>query len=71
MYLYTRLTAFLFPLTAVLSSPISDAGLNERSLPASVCKEVVVIVNVLKFYKATPFCSSFLHISTATTTSIV
>ncbi|MCJ1244660.1 hypothetical protein MMC30_001859 [Trapelia coarctata] len=71
MYFLTSLTAFFLTLAAVFSSPISDTGLIERHLPASVCKEVVIIVNVLKLYKATPFCSSFLHISTATTTSVV
>ena len=71
MHFLTCLTGFLVALNVVLASPINDLSLIEWSLPASVCKEVVVIVDMLKLYKATPFCSSFLHISTATITSVV
>ncbi|MCJ1366219.1 hypothetical protein MMC16_005345 [Acarospora aff. strigata] len=54
---------------AVLSSPILEQDLNERSLSASACSKVVTIVEVLKLYKATPFCSSYLRISTSTSTA--
>ncbi|KAF3905030.1 hypothetical protein AA313_de0205103 [Arthrobotrys entomopaga] len=47
-------TAFANPLPA------------SKNIQADVCKEVVLIVDLLKLNKATPFCSSFLGIKTAT-----
>ena len=56
-------------LTAVYASPVHDLG--SRDLTAAECCKVVVIVDVLKIQKATPFCSSFLSIKPATSTATV
>jgi hypothetical protein len=51
----------------VSSSPVPDNGLEKRAISSHhVCSEVNLVVDVLKLYKATPFCSSFLHIPTST-----
>ncbi|KAL8822369.1 MAG: hypothetical protein Q9191_006896 [Dirinaria sp. TL-2023a] len=51
------------------ASPINE--LDSRNLTPEECSKVVVIVDVLKLHKATPFCSSFLSIKPATSTSTV
>jgi hypothetical protein len=51
----------------VSSSPVSANGLEKRAINSQqVCSEVNFVVDILKLYKATPFCSSFLHIPTST-----
>ena len=59
---------------AVQSSPMPGVLEQDHAtgiLPDAFCKEVNVIVTVLKAYKATPFCSSYLNIPVVTSTSTV
>ena len=49
------------------ASPVQN--LEARILTPAQCSQLVSIVNVLKEYKATLFCSSFLSIKPATSTS--
>lgn len=46
----------------------SPAGNQLEERAGNVCKSVKVIVTLLKAHKATPFCSSFLGITTKTVT---
>jgi hypothetical protein len=60
-------------LNGALCSPLAlnDQALEARNDPAiNICKAVTVIVSKLQLEKATPFCSSFLHISPKTVTII-
>ena len=53
--------------TVVLGSPVDGHQYDERSPPSpQICSKVNKVVSVLKAFKATAFCSSFLHIPTAT-----
>jgi hypothetical protein len=59
---------------AVQSSPTPD--IRERDyatgkLPDALCKKVNIIVTVLNAYKATSFCSSYLAIPAARSTTTV
>lgn len=70
MVRYAVLLALLA--TTAQSSPLQD--IFERNyatsqLPEALCKKVNVVVKVLKSYKATPFCSSYLGIPAVTSTS--
>ncbi|KAF3935188.1 hypothetical protein ABW20_dc0109705 [Dactylellina cionopaga] len=40
--------------------------ISPRDVSAQTCKKVQLVVSILKLNKATPFCSSFLHIPTQT-----
>ena len=71
MHVLSSFTAFTLAIGGVSSSPVIDASLNSRSLSPAQCEAVVVIVDVLKIQKATPFCSEFLSISASTVTSTV
>ncbi|KAG7008652.1 hypothetical protein G7Y79_00004g012360 [Physcia stellaris] len=55
--------------TTSYSSPVQEV--NARNLTPSQCSKVQSVVDVLKLYTATPFCSSFLSIKTATSTSTI
>lgn len=70
-----RFALFLTLLAAaVQSSPTPDILERDYAtgkLPDAVCKKVNVIITVLKVYKATPFCSSYLGIPAVTSTSTV
>lgn len=60
----------LFLLHAIGALSSSDE-LRERALSPQACSEVDFIVDILKLHQATPFCSSFLHIPTATTSVVL
>ncbi|KAK6350546.1 hypothetical protein TWF718_003736 [Orbilia javanica] len=59
---------------AVCIAPLVSAGpishswdiIAKRSTNANVCKDVQLVVSILKLNKATPFCSTFLGIKTQT-----
>ena len=55
--------------SCAFASPIQE--INVRSLTPAQCSKVCVIVDVLKLHEATLFCSSFLSIKPATSTSTV
>ena len=55
--------------TTTYSSPVQEV--KARNLTPSQCSKVQSVVDVLKLYAATPFCSSFLSIKTATSTSTI
>lgn len=65
-------SAILFLLLAVVvcSSPLNDFNLLPRALSPAQCSSVVSVVSVLKVYRATPFCESFLSVKTQTPISI-
>ncbi|KAH0011437.1 hypothetical protein KCU78_g10022, partial [Aureobasidium melanogenum] len=63
-----RTAGYLGLLAASLASCASAAPLDERTV--NLCPAVDLVVNLLKAYpSASPFCSTFLGIQTATTTS--
>ncbi|KAH0155662.1 hypothetical protein KCU82_g10585, partial [Aureobasidium melanogenum] len=63
-----RTAAYLGLMAASLASRASAAPLDERTV--NLCPAVDLVVNLLKAYpSASPFCSTFLGIQTATTTS--
>ena len=67
------LSRALFVAAVALRSAEGSAaeGLNLRDISPAECSKVAAIVTVLKINKATPFCSSFLSIEPATSTSVV
>ena len=60
--------AFAIAFVDVNSSPVNE--LENRNFPPAFCSAIEEIVDVLELNKATPFCSSFLHIPTKTATKI-
>ena len=52
--------------TTTYASPVQEV--NARNLTPSQCSKVQSVVDVLKSHTATPFCSTFLSIKTATST---
>ena len=68
-FLNIVLLLVLLGLIEVFSSPV-DHGLQARNLPPAVCQKVVVIIKILQLNKATPFCFSFLHVNTQTSTVV-
>ena len=56
---------------ATNASPVQPGDLETRNLTPTQCSKVYVIIEVLKLQKATSFCSSFLSIEPATSTSTV
>ncbi|KAI4102069.1 MAG: hypothetical protein L6R37_004575 [Teloschistes peruensis] len=60
----------LFPLllASVSASPVGEANILERNLPASECAKITKVVSILNVHEATSFCSSFLGIKTKSST---
>ena len=53
---------------------VNSLSLNEvaiRNFSPDFCSAIEEVVKILKTYKATPFCSSFLHVPTKTSTDFV
>ncbi|KAL8696719.1 MAG: hypothetical protein Q9201_007515 [Fulgogasparrea decipioides] len=72
MYLSSALFTGLVPwfIIHANASPLAEANLVERSLPASECAKVTKVISILKVHpEATSFCSSFLGIKTKTETT--
>jgi hypothetical protein len=63
-----RQLAYSKPVNSFASPPTGEsAKFEERAPPsAQVCKDVNLVVAILKLNKATPFCSSILGIKTST-----
>ncbi|KAF3937489.1 hypothetical protein ABW19_dt0200244 [Dactylella cylindrospora] len=59
-------SALASPIFQITSEDGDISPLERRAPSAQVCKNVQIIVSILKLYKATPFCSSFLQIPTQT-----
>lgn len=55
--------------TTTFASPVQEV--NARNLTPSQCSKVQSVVDVLTLHTATPFCSSFLSIKTATSKSTI
>jgi hypothetical protein len=70
-----RLTLMLTLLAAAVhASPMPDVIERDYStgnLPVVECKKINYIITILKAYKATPFCSSYLNIPAVTSTTTV
>ncbi|KAL8636941.1 MAG: hypothetical protein Q9228_005731, partial [Teloschistes exilis] len=66
MHRNSLLLTGLFPLllASVSASPVGEANILERNLPASECAKITKVVSILKVHEATSFCSSFLGIKT-------
>jgi hypothetical protein len=60
----------IFSVVSAAAAIVVASPLAERTLSPSACHEVDLLVDLLKLYKATPFCSSFLSIPTHTTTTV-
>ncbi|KAL8690959.1 MAG: hypothetical protein Q9218_003717 [Villophora microphyllina] len=56
---------FLAPVNA---SPVAEANVVGRDLPALECAKVTKVISILNVHSATSFCSSFLGIKTKTST---
>ncbi|KAI9805257.1 MAG: hypothetical protein M1833_005710 [Piccolia ochrophora] len=64
-----ELVLFLYSLSVLFTSFVIASPVPEPLVPsAQVCAGVNTIVSILKLYKATPFCSSFISITPVTKT---
>jgi hypothetical protein len=62
---------FFFAFALALASTVLAAPPNKPASNNNICKDVVLVVDILNLYKATSFCSSYIHIPTVTSTAVV
>jgi hypothetical protein len=77
-FAFTNMARFTLMLTllaaAVHASPMPDVIERDypaEKLPGAECKKINYVITILKAYKATPFCSSYLNIPVVTSTTTV